>query len=51
MIRTPKSVGLKFETMSIPSLDGTKLCAWMINCPQSKKLAIVAHPHGASKGG
>lgn len=51
ILRTPADVGLTFEEVTFPALDGVPLEAWFIPREGSDKLVIVNHPRGFNRYG
>ena len=51
IMHTPAEVGLDFEEVNFPSLDGTTLEGWFIPAPGSNKIVICNHPMGFSRSG
>lgn len=47
--KTPGEVGLKSETVTIPSSDGLRLEAWLVKSPRSKGTVVLFHGYGACK--
>ena len=44
ILTTPGDLGLEYETVSFPSMDGVPLEAWLMPCPGSDRLVIANHP-------
>lgn len=44
VLRRPSDIGLEYEDVFFPSLDGVPLEAWFIPAADSDKLLIVNHP-------
>ena len=51
ILRTPADVGLVFEEVTFPALDGVAVEAWFIPREGSNKLVIVNHPRGFNRYG
>ncbi|MFF3484252.1 alpha/beta hydrolase family protein [Streptomyces sp. NPDC002701] len=51
LLRSPADLGLAFEDVWFPSLDGVPLEAWYIPCAGSGKLVIVNHPRWFNRYG
>ncbi len=51
LLATPADVGLAFEEVTFPALDGVPIEAWFIPKPNSDKLIIVNHPRGFNRYG
>lgn len=51
LLSTPADVGLAFEEVTFPALDGVPLEAWFIPKQSSQKLIIVNHPRGFNRYG
>lgn len=47
--RTPKDLGLAFETLRLKSADGTGLEAWHLPLRGSRGVAVLLHGYGAEK--
>ncbi len=45
----PSEVGLEYEEVTFPSLDGTTLDGWFIPAAGSNKIVICNHPMGFSR--
>jgi pimeloyl-ACP methyl ester carboxylesterase len=51
LLRNPGDVGLAFEDVTFPALDGVPLEAWFIPKAGSDKLIVVNHPRGFNRYG
>lgn len=52
VLRTPRNIGLDFESVSFPSTDGVPLEGWYIPAADiSDKLVIANHPMGFTRSG
>ncbi|MET3600531.1 alpha/beta hydrolase family protein [Martelella mangrovi] len=51
ILRTPADVGLQFEDVVFPALDGVPIEAWFIPRAGSNRLVIVNHPRGFNRYG
>lgn len=51
ILRTPADVGLDYEDVTFPALDGVPVEAWFIPKSGSDKLIIVNHPRGFNRYG
>lgn len=51
LLKTPTDVGLAYDNVTFPALDGVPLEAWFIPCAGSDKLIIVNHPRGFNRYG
>lgn len=51
ILRTPADVGLVFEEVTFPALDGVAVEAWFIPRKGSNKLVLVNHPRGFNRYG
>lgn len=51
IMHIPSEVGLNFEAVTFPSLDGTTLEGWFIPAAGSNKIVICNHPMGFSRSG
>lgn len=51
VLHRPSEVGLDYEEVSFPSLDGVPLEGWLIPRAGSDKLIIANHPMGFSRSG
>ncbi len=46
IMHKPSEVGLEYEEVTFPSLDGTTLDGWFIPAAGSNKIVICNHPMG-----
>jgi pimeloyl-ACP methyl ester carboxylesterase len=51
ILHKPSEVGLVYEDITFPSIDGVALEGWFIPCNGSDKLIIVNHPMGFTRSG
>ena len=51
ILHTPAEVGLDFDDVTFPSMDGVPLEGWFIPAAGSTKLIIANHPMGFSRSG
>ncbi len=51
VLHQPSEVGLAFQDVTFPSLDGTPLEGWFIPCEGSRKVIVCNHPMGFSRSG
>jgi hypothetical protein len=51
ILHKPSEVGLTYEDITFPSIDGVALEGWFIPCKGSDKLIIVNHPMGFTRSG
>ncbi len=51
IMHVPSELGLNFEAVTFPSLDGTTLEGWFIPAAGSNKIVICNHPMGFSRSG